>query len=120
MDRLRGAGLSERALLAQPGRPRSVQYQGSANRVFHKMFYDDRSQGVSADYRQSLAGQTISAGLDYAHLGDDGDKNLADDFRAPFRNGSYVATKNLEFYAMDDLRLLGGKLSVLPGAAMSL
>ena len=89
--------------------------KAAANRVFHKMFYDDRSQGVSADYRQSLAGQTISAGLDYARLGDDGDRNLADDFRAPFRNGSYVSTRNLEFYAMDDVRLFGGKLSILPG-----
>jgi outer membrane receptor protein involved in Fe transport len=89
--------------------------KADANRVFHKMFYDDRSQGVSADYRQSLAGQTISVGLDFAHLGDDGDKNLAGDFRAPFRNGSYVSTNSLEFYAMDDIRLLGGKLSLLPG-----
>jgi len=89
--------------------------RAALDRVFHKMFYDDRSQGVSASYRHTLTGQTISFGLDYAHLGDDGDANLPGDFRAPFRNQSYVSTKNLEFYAMDDIRLLDGKLSLLPG-----
>jgi len=87
----------------------------SLDRVFHKMFYDDRSQGFSASYLQRLGGQTLTLGVDYDHLGDDGDKNLADDFRAPFRNGSYVSTKNLEFYLMDDIRFLDGKLSVVPG-----
>ena len=86
--------------------------RAALGRVFHKMFYrrpfPGRLRGLPAD----LAGQTMIVGLDYAHLGDDGDKNLADDFRAPFRNASYVSTKNLEFYAMDDIRLLDGKLSI--------
>jgi outer membrane receptor protein involved in Fe transport len=89
--------------------------RAALNRVFHKMFYDDRSQGLSASYRHYLGGQTLTLGLDYAHLGDDGDVNLPGDFRAPFRNGSYVSTKSLEFYLMDDVRLLDGKLSLVPG-----
>jgi iron complex outermembrane receptor protein len=89
--------------------------RASLDRVFHKMFYDDRSQGFSASYRHYLDGQTLALGLDYGHLNDDGDKNLADDFRAPFRNASYVSTKNLEFYLMDDIGFLDGKLSVVPG-----
>lgn len=87
----------------------------SLNRVFHKSFFDDRSQGFSASYKQFLIGQTLTFGLDYSHLNDDGDKNEADDFRATFRNGSYVSTKNLEFYAMDDIRLCSDRLSILPG-----
>ena len=89
--------------------------RAALDRVFHKMFYDDRSQGLSASYRQYWSGQTLTLGLDYTHLGDDGDKNLPGDFRAPFRNASYVSTKNLEFYLMDDIRFLDGKLSVVPG-----
>lgn len=87
----------------------------SIGRVYHKLFYDDRSQGFSASYRHYFPDQAISAGLDYSHLNDDGDKNLSDDYRAPFRNGSYVSTENLEFYVMDEIRLAGDKVSVVPG-----
>jgi outer membrane receptor protein involved in Fe transport len=87
----------------------------AAGRRFHKIFYDDRSEGISAGYKHFWPNQTVSFGLDYTHLNDDGDANLADDFRAPFRNASYVSTKNLEFFLMDELRLLEGKISVVPG-----
>jgi outer membrane receptor protein involved in Fe transport len=93
----------------------ALNVRSASNRVFHKMFFDDRSRGFSAAYQHNLSGQTISVGVDYGHLGDDGDKNLADDSRAPFRNGSYVATQNLEFYAMDSIRLAGEKLVLTPG-----
>ena len=93
----------------------ALNVRSASNRVFHKMFFDDRSRGFSAAYQHNLRGQTISVGVDYGHLGDDGDKNLADDSRAPFRNGSYVATKNLDFYAMDSIRLAGEKLVLTPG-----
>jgi iron complex outermembrane receptor protein len=89
--------------------------RASLNRVFHKMFYDDRSFGFSGLYRRNLSSQTLTLGFDFAHLKDDGDKNLSDDYRAPFVNGSYVSTRNLEFYAMDDIRLLGDTLTVSPG-----
>ena len=88
----------------------------AAGRTFHKVFFDDLSQGFSAEYRHALPGHGFAFGLDYGHLNDDGDKNLGDDFRAPFRNGSYVSTKTLEFYGMDDIRLAGDKLSIVPGA----
>ena len=87
----------------------------ATNKIFHKEFFDDRSRGFSASYKHFLKGQTLAFGLDYGHLGDDGDKNFSDDSRAPFRNGSYVSTNNLEFYGMDDIRLLGDRLSIVPG-----
>jgi outer membrane receptor protein involved in Fe transport len=87
----------------------------AANRVFHKMFYDDRSQGLSASYSHYLPGQTLTAGIDYAHLSDDGDRNFADDFRTPFRNGSYVSTRNIEFFLMDEIRLFGDNVVLVPG-----
>lgn len=87
----------------------------AANKVFHKKFFDDRSLGFSASYKLFWPGQTVGLGLDFSHLNDDGDENLSDDSRAPFRNGSYVSTKNLEFYVMDEIRLFGGRFSVLPG-----
>ena len=89
--------------------------KAAANRVFHKEFFDDRSLGFSATYKHFWTGQTVALGLDFSHLNDDGDENLSDDFRAPFRNGSYVSTKNLEFYVMDEIRLFRDRLSVLPG-----
>jgi outer membrane receptor protein involved in Fe transport len=89
--------------------------KAAADKVFHKKFFDDRSLGFSATYKHFWAGQTMALGLDFSHLNDDGDENLADDSRAPFRNGSYVSTKNLEFYVMDEIRLFRDRLSVLPG-----
>jgi outer membrane receptor protein involved in Fe transport len=89
--------------------------RNALSRVFHKMFFDDRSQGLSLAYKHYFPGQTLTFGADYSHLKDDGEKNYADDFRAPYRFGSYVSTKNLEFYLMDDIRLLNDRFSILPG-----
>lgn len=85
------------------------------DRIFHKSFKDDRSQGVSAVYKHFLSGQTITLGIDYSHLKDDGDSNFADDFRAPFRNGYYVAAKCADLFLMDEMRFLEDKLSLVPG-----
>lgn len=93
----------------------SFNTRQSLNRVFHKTHFDDRSQGFSAGYRHFFSGQTLSFGLDFGHLRDDGEKNNPDDFRAPFVFGSYVSTKNLEFYAMDEIKLAGGALTLVPG-----
>jgi outer membrane receptor protein involved in Fe transport len=84
-------------------------------RVFHKLFYDDRSRGFSASYQHFFGGQTLILGLDYSRLSDDGDRNYADDFRAPFRNGSYVSARDIELYALDEIRLWSGRLSIVPG-----
>ena len=113
-------GIGKSALLTarawwNHGNREAYNTRSTINRVFHKMFYDDRSQGFSAAYRHFLKNQTLSIGVDYSHLDDDGDTNLSGDFRAPFRNGSYVSTKNLDFFALDDIRLLAGKLSLVPG-----
>jgi len=85
------------------------------NRVFHKSFRDDRSQGMSVNYRHLFSGHTLTLGLEYGHLKDDGDSNFADDFRAPFRNGYYVAAKNFDFFLMDEIRFWDDKLTLVPG-----
>lgn len=93
----------------------SYNTRASLDRIFHKTFYDDRSRGFSASYKHFLPSQTITVGLDYSHLKDDGDANLSDDFRAPFRNGYYVAAKNIDFFLMDEIRLLDEKILLVPG-----
>ncbi len=97
------------------GNRESFNTRVSRDRIFHKTFYDDRSQGFSASYQHFLPGQNVSVGLDYAHLKDDGDTNFSDDFRSPFRNGYYVAAKTLDFYLMDEIRLLDESLTLVPG-----
>jgi outer membrane receptor protein involved in Fe transport len=87
----------------------------SGTRVYHKEFFDDRSSGLSASFRQSWGPQTITAGVDYNYLKDDGDKNYPDDFRAPFRNGFYVAGKDLGIYVMDEIRLPDERWVLTPG-----
>ena len=86
-----------------------------AGRLFHKKFYDDRSWGLSADYTHALAHQSLTMGADFSYLKDDGDRNYADDFRAPFRNDDYVSAKNLGIYAMNDIRLINDRLWLTPG-----
>jgi len=87
----------------------------SGTRVYHKEFFDDRSYGFAASAKQSWGRQTISAGLDYGFLKDDGDRNYEDDFRAPFRNGYYVAGKDLGLYVMDEIRLPDERWVITPG-----
>lgn len=97
------------------GNRESYNTRAALDRIFHKKFYDDRSQGVSAIYKHILPHQTITIGFDYDHLKDDGDGNLPDDFRLPFRNGYYVAAKNLAFFLMDEIQLLDDKMTIVPG-----
>jgi iron complex outermembrane receptor protein len=97
------------------GNRESYNTRVSMDRIFHKTFYDDRSQGFSASYQHFLPHQTLTAGFDFSHLKDDGDTNLSDDFRSPFRNGYYVAAKNFAFFLMDEIRLLDGKIILVPG-----
>jgi outer membrane receptor protein involved in Fe transport len=87
----------------------------SADRIFHKTFYDDRSWGASTQYSHELTSQTLTAGADFDYLKDDGDTNHSDDFREPFRNGYYVAAKNVGAYVMDEVRLYDEKFWVTPG-----
>lgn len=87
----------------------------SGTRVYHKEFFDDRSSGLAASARQSWGRQTVTAGLDYANLKDDGDRNYPDDFRAAFRNGSYVSGRDLGIYVMDEIKLADERWRLTPG-----
>lgn len=97
------------------GNRESYNTRASLNRVFHKIFYDDRSQGFSASYRNTWGRHGFSAGFDYDYLSDDGDANKEDDFRAPFRNGNYVSARNLGLYALADLYVWEDRLFITPG-----
>lgn len=88
--------------------------RASANRIFHKKFYDDRSYGVDASYVLSFRNHTITSGFDYKRFKDNGDKNYPDDFRASFRNRNYVNSDVIGLYLMDDI-VLSEKLTFTPG-----
>lgn len=112
---LRDFGLLNFRYWLNHGNRESYNTRISLDRIFHKIFYDDRSQGFSAIYKHFLPKQNIYVGLEFAHLKDDGDANYPDDFRTSFRNGYYVAAKTLDFYLMDEIRVLDDKISIVPG-----
>jgi outer membrane receptor protein involved in Fe transport len=85
------------------------------NRVFHKIFYDDRSYGLDATYKYNLPMNTITMGFDYKRLLDSGDKNASDDFRAPFKDFNYVNSTLLGIFLMDDIFLMDKRLVITPG-----
>ncbi len=89
--------------------------RASMDRVFHKKFFDDRSWGADGGYKLDIGDHTLRVGVDYSYLKDDGDENYSDDFRDYFRNGYYVAAKNLGAWAMGDIRLMDKKLWITPG-----
>lgn len=77
----------------------------SANRVFHKKFFDDRSLGLDFAYSLFFNHHTIDLGIDFKHFRDKGDKNYPDDYRNPFSNDNYVSSEVLGLYIMDDIKL---------------
>lgn len=89
--------------------------RASMDRVFHKKFFDDRSWGADGGYKLDIGDHTLRVGVDYSYLKDDGDENYSDDFRDYFRNGYYVAAKNLGTWVMGDIRLMDKKLWITPG-----
>ncbi len=97
------------------GNREAYNTRAALDRVFHKVFYDDRSQGFSVSYRRTWGRHLVMAGVDYDDLSDDGDANKEDDFRAPFRNGNYVTAKNLGLYALADLWVSRNRLFLTPG-----
>ncbi len=109
------AGLLKISLWKNFGNREALNTRTVLSRTFHKLFRDDRSQGFLAEYRHDLGGHVLRAGLEYAHLRDNGERNYFDDFREPYSLGSYVEAKNLEFYAMGDIRLGKGRWTVTPG-----
>jgi len=86
----------------------------SLNRVFHKVFYDDRSFGGDATYTLYLKNHTITTGVDYKRFKDDGDRNLSDDFRSPFKNGNYVNSEVVGVFIMDDI-VVADDFIITPG-----
>jgi outer membrane receptor protein involved in Fe transport len=110
------SGLLRASYWQNHGNREAFNTRAALGRTFHKLFFDDRSRGFSADYRHIAGKHTFTAGVDFLDLKDDGERNYSDDFRAPYRIGSYVETRNLEFYVMADFSLAGGKLHLAPGA----
>jgi outer membrane receptor protein involved in Fe transport len=111
-------GLLKVSLWKNFGNREAFNTRAALSRTFHKLFRDDRSQGFLADYRLDLGTHVLSAGLEFSQLRDAGERNYYDDFRAPYSQGSYVEAKNLEFYAMDDIRIGNGKWSLTPGVRL--
>ncbi|HEX2695587.1 MAG TPA: TonB-dependent receptor [Acidobacteriota bacterium] len=109
------AGFLRISLWKNFGNREAFNTRAALSRTFHKLFRDDRSQGFLAEYRHDLGTHVLTAGLEYSHLRDAGERNYFDDFRAPYSLGSYVEAKNLEFYAMDDFRFGNGRWSLTPG-----
>ncbi len=109
------AGYLRVSLWKNLGNREAFNTRAALSRTFHKLFRDDRSQGFLAEYRHDLGTHVLSAGLEYSHLRDAGERNYLDDFRAPYSQGSYVEAKNLEFYAMDDIHLGNGRWTLTPG-----
>lgn len=87
----------------------------SLDRVFHKVFYEDRSWGGGAAYRLTSGRHTLQAGLDYGFLHDAGERTEPDDFRGPSERGFYSGVKNFETYLMADLALADGRVVLSPG-----
>lgn len=112
---IRDFGLLNLHFWKNHGNREAYNVRNAGQRIFHKLFFDDRSQGVSANYRHILPLQTLIAGFSFNDLKDDGDKNLPDDFRPPFRNGYYVAAKDLHIYLMDEIGLAGKRWLITPG-----
>lgn len=110
-----GTGLFNLRTWFNSGNREAYNTRFSGARIYHKEFFDDRSSGASASYRQAWGSHTVTAGIDYNYLKDDGDKNYPDDFRAPFRNGFYVAGKDLGIYVMDEIRLPDERWVLTPG-----
>ena len=109
------AGLLRISLWKNVGNREAFNTRAALDRTFHKLFRDDRSQGFLAEYRHDLGTHVLSAGLEYSHLQDAGERNYFDDFRETYSLGSYVEAKNLEFYAMDDIHFGDGTWSLTPG-----
>jgi outer membrane receptor protein involved in Fe transport len=93
----------------------SYNTRAALDRVFHKLFYEDRSQGYGGSYKHALGKSFIQAGVDYSFLHDAGERVEPDDFRGASSRGYYTGVKNLEAYAMGDLAVAGGRFVLSPG-----
>lgn len=112
---LGGDGVLNLSYWGNHGDREAYNTRAAIDRVFHKVFFDDRSQGFSASFHRTWGGHFLRAGIDFDDLGDAGDANKEDDFRAAFRNGNYVTIRNLGMYATADLYLRKDRLFVTPG-----
>ncbi len=110
------AGFLKASLWKNLGNREAFNTQASSSRTFHKLFRDDSSQGFAAQIFRASGAHGLTAGVDYGDLKDAGERNYFDDFRAPYSLGPYVEAKNLEFYAMDDIRVGSAGWTLTPGA----
>jgi iron complex outermembrane receptor protein len=93
----------------------SYNTRAALDRIFHKLFYEDRSIGFGGSFRQSIGAHAVEAGLDYGFLHDAGERVLPDDFRGPSSRGYYTGVKDLEAYVQADLALAGTRWTLSPG-----
>ena len=110
-----GAGVLEARFWKNYGNRESYNTRLALDRVFHKLFYEDRSWGGGASYRLAAGPHTLRAGLDYGYLHDDGERTEPDDFRGASERGFYSGVKNLEAYLAADLAFSDGRVMVSPG-----
>ena len=111
-------GVLDAWLWKNVGDRESYNTRAALDRVFHKLFYEDRSYGFGGSYRQKLGPHAVEAGLDYAFLHDAGDRFEPDDFRGPSAEGYYTGVKTLEGYVQADLALAGDRWVLSPGARL--
>ncbi|MCX5799627.1 MAG: TonB-dependent receptor, partial [Proteobacteria bacterium] len=97
------------------GNREAYNTNAALNRVYHKMFYDDRSYGFDTTYKYELPKNTVTMGFEYKRLQDDGDRNCSDDYRVAFRNYNYVNSSNVGIFLMDDMSFSGREIIVTPG-----
>jgi iron complex outermembrane receptor protein len=97
------------------GNRESYNTRISLDRIFHKLFFEDRSMGFGGSYRQGFGKSSVQAGLDWSFLHDAGERVESDDFRGPSERGYYTGVKNLEAYVMADLALGDGRFMLSPG-----
>jgi len=109
------SGLLSAWLWKNIGDRESYNTRAALDRVFHKLFYEDRSYGFGGSYRQKLGPNVLEAGIDYGFLHDGGDRFEPDDFRGPSSEGYYTGVKTLEGYVQADLALAGDRWVLSPG-----
>ncbi len=97
------------------GNRESYNTREALDRIFHKLFFEDRSWGGGGSYRHAFGLSSVTAGLDYSFLHDAGEQVEPDDFRGPSQQGYYTGVENLEPYAMADIVFASGTFVLSPG-----
>lgn len=110
-----GAGVFSSYFWKNSGNRESYNTRTSLDRIFHKLFFEDRSAGFGGSFRQGFGKSSVQAGVDWSFLHDAGERVEPDDFRGPSERGYYTGVKDLEAYVMADLALGEGRFVLSPG-----